>query len=96
MKAYLLVFDRDQISHKEMLRTVDRMPSVKNWHALFGNTICLASDESAKGLARHLNSLLPDASYVITAVEPEQKGGRMPRSVLSFLNEPHSVHAEAN
>lgn len=95
MKAYLLVFDKDQVSHKDMLRIVDRMPSVTNWHALFDNTICLASDETAKELARRLNSLLPGARYVITAVEPEQKGGRMPRSVLSFLNEPHPVQVEA-
>ncbi len=94
MRAYLLVFDEGQITRKEMIKIIDRMPEVANWHAFFGSTICLASSLEARVLASGLNRLLPDLRYIVTEVEPDQKGGRMPSSVLKFLNSPHSAEAE--
>ncbi len=94
MKAYLLVFDEGQITRKEMIKIVDRMPEVVNWHAFFGSTMCLASSLDARALASKLNRLMPDLRYLVTEVEPDQKGGRMPKSVLSFLNSPHPAEVE--
>ncbi len=95
MKAYLLVFDESQINRKEAIKIIDKMPDVANWHAFFGNTMCLVSSLSAKSLATKLNRLAPDLRYLISEVEPDQKGGRMPRSVLDFLNSPHPAGVEA-
>ncbi len=94
MRAYLLIFDGEQISRKEMIKIIDGMPDVVNWHAFFGNTMCLASSSGARTLARKLNGQLPNLRYLITEVEPDQKGGRMPKSVLTFLNSPTRVEVE--
>ena len=94
MRAYLLVFDDSDISRKEVIWAVDRMVEIKNWHAFFGNALCIASEESAKALATRINRALPQLRYLIAAVEPDQKGGRMPKSVLGFLNEPRPVETE--
>ena len=95
MKAYLLVFETIDVDRETVKRTVDCMPEVKNWHLFFGNTMCLASESSAKALARSLNRAFPTMRYIITEVEPDQKGGRMPASVFSFLNVPTSVATES-
>ncbi len=95
MKAYLLVFDESQITRKEVIKVVDKMPEIVNWHAFFGNTMCLVSSLAAKALATRFNRMMPDLRYLITEVEPDQKGGRMPRSVLDLLNSPHPADVEA-
>ena len=95
MKAYLLIFDESQITRKEMIKVIDKMPEVVNWHAFFGSTICLVSPIEAKALATRINRLMPDQRYLITEVEPDQKGGRMPRSVLDLLNSPRPADVEA-
>ncbi len=94
MKAYLLVFDSEQISRREVIAAIDRMPTIENRYAFFGNTLCVGSREGAKTPARRINRDMPRLRYVIAAVEPDQKGGRIPRSVLAFPNEPRAVEAE--
>ena len=95
MKAYLPVFDDGQITRKEMIKIIDRMPEVVDWHAVFGSSTCHASSLEGRVLASRLNRLLPDLRYIVTEVEPEQKGGRMPSSALQSLNAPHSAELEA-
>ena len=95
MKAHLLIFDESQVTRKEIIKVIDQMPEVVNWHAFFGNTMCLVSAIEAKALATTINRLLPDLRYLITEVEPDHKGGRMPRSVLDLLDSPRPADVEA-
>ena len=94
MKAYLLVFETIDVDRETVKRTIDRMPEIKNWHLFFGNTMCLASESNAKALAKKINRVLPTMRYIITEVEPDQKGGRMPASVFSFLSLPTPAEVE--
>ena len=57
--------------------------------------MCLASELDAKALAKKLNKALPQMRYIVAEVEPDQKGGRMPASVFSFLNTPTPVETES-
>ncbi len=95
MKAYLLVFEATDMRRQDVRDVVDRMPDIANWHAFFGNTMCLASELDAKTLASRLNGALPGLPYIVTEVEPEHKGGRIPASVYRFLNAPGPVQVEA-
>jgi hypothetical protein len=96
MKAYLLVFEASEVDRKVVKAVIDTLPEIQNWHAFFGNTMCLAADIGAKRLARRINEALPQLTYILTEVQPDHKGGRIPRSVLSFLNEPQPVQAETS
>ena len=94
MKAHLLVFDGDRIDLKKVIKIVDAMPEIENWHVVFDNTLCVASSVEAKRLASRLNDSLPDIRYLISEVQPEKKGGRMNSTIFELLNAPHSVERE--
>ena len=94
MKAYLLVFNPIDARREDVRDAIDSIPDVINWHAFFGNTMCLASELDAKGLASRINTSLPGLTYILTEVEPEHKGGRIPESVYRFLHAPGPVRVE--
>ena len=94
MKAHLLIFDPDRTNLKQMVKIVDGMPEIENWHVVFENTICVASELGAKGLASKINVILPDIRYLISEVRPEDKGGRMNRTILNLINSPGPVEPE--
>lgn len=94
MKAHLLIFDNEQISLTEMIKIVDDMSEILNWHVVFDNAMCIASEASAKSLAGTLDVRLPHIRYLISEVQPEKKGGRMNRSILTLLNAPGPVQRE--
>ena len=94
MKAHLLVFDQVRITLKEMIKIVDDMPEIENWHVVFDNTICIASEVGAKKLAGKFNAMLPELRYLVSEITPESKGGRMNKTVLDLLNAPGPVEAE--
>lgn len=95
MKAYLLVFESAGRHREDVKDAIDRMPDIANWHAFFGNTMCLASELGAKDLAARLNAALPGLPYIVTEVEADHKGGRIPASIYHFLNAPGPVRIEA-
>ena len=95
MKAYLLVFNPIDARREDVRDMIDRIPDVINWHAFFGNTMCLASELGAKELASRINVSMPGLIYFLTEVEPDHKGGRIPESVYRFLNAPGPVQVEA-
>jgi hypothetical protein len=88
MKAYLFVFDNAQIAREIVIKRLDKMSKVLNWYAFFENTLCLASYDDAKTISRMVREAFPDLRFIITEVDPEKRGGRLPRSVWSFLDEP--------
>ena len=94
MKAHILIFDNDVIDLRKMIKIVDAMSEITNWHVAFDNTICIASEANAKALAGKFNEKLPDIRYLISEVQPERKGGRMNKSILTLLNAPGPVQRE--
>ena len=94
MKAHLLVFNGAQVDRKRVQDVVDRLAAVANWDAFFGNVMRLASEESAAVLSGHLRGAIPDLNFLLTTIDPDQKGGWMPKSVRSFLNEPQPADAD--
>lgn len=94
MKAHLLIFDNENISLKRMIEIVDAMPTIANWHVIFANTICIASEASAKELAGVFSPMLPGIRYLISEVRAQDKGGRMNMSILALLNAPAAAEPE--
>ncbi len=94
MKAHLLVFDGDRINLDKVIKIIDRMPEIENWHVVFDNTLCVASLVEAKRLASRLNDSLPGIRYLISEVQPEKKGGRMNSTIFELMNAPHPVERE--
>ena len=94
MKAHLLVFDGDRTNLKKVIKIVDKMPEIVNWHVVFDNTLCLASSMEAKRLASRLNDSLPDIRYLISEIEPDKKGGRMNSTVFELMNSPSPAERE--
>lgn len=94
MKAHLLVFDTESVTLKHVIKVIDELSEIENWHVVFENTICVVSESGAKALAEHLNDRLPDVRYLISEVQAEKKGGRMQRSILALLNSPGPVERE--
>ena len=95
MKAHILVFNDAQVGNDQVKRVVDRIDAVVNWYAFFGNVMCLASDQSAPTLSGHIRAALPDLNFMVTTVDPDQKGGWMPPLVWSFLDHPEMADADA-
>lgn len=94
MKAHLLIFDGDSVTLKKVIKIVDDLPEVENGHVIFGNTMCLVSESGAKALAGKFNALPPAVRYLIAEVQPEKKGGRMQKTVLTLMNSPEPVERE--
>ena len=94
MKAHLLIFDNEDLTLKEMIKIVDEMSEITNWHVVFNNTICIASEAGARSLASKFNAILPSIRYLISEIQPEKKGGRMNKSVLTLMNAPGPVQRE--
>ncbi len=95
MKAHLLIFDAESVALNRVIKVIDRMSEIDDWHVVFGNTICVVSQFGAKTLAGRLNALIPDVRYLISEVEAEKKGGRMQRSILTLLNSPGPAERES-
>ncbi len=96
MKAYLLVFDRSQISRDAMTALIDRISDIENWNAFFENAICVASKKSAQSLSQQIRAEIPEQRFIITEVEAGKKAGWLPRSIWAFLNRPAPVGADTN
>ena len=94
MKAHILVFDSAQADGKHLRKVIDQFGAIVNWYAFFGNVMCLASDRSASALSKYLREQCPGLRFLITTVDPDEKGGWMPRSIWSFLNDPQSAESE--
>ena len=94
MKTYILVFNDDQVDRKRMQHAVNRYEDIVNWYAFFGNVMCLASDKSARVLTQYLREEFPRLSLLITPIDADQKGGWMPSSIWSFLDNPQPASAE--
>jgi len=96
VKAYLLVFDPSQTTRKEVIEKIDRMPAISNWYAFFNNTICLASAKEARSLSGLLHADLPTLRFIITEINPQSKGGWLPKSIWAFLNNPQPADNPAD
>ena len=94
MKAHLLVFDGDRIDLKKVIKVVDEMPDIENWHVVFDNTLCVASSVEAKRLASRLNDSFPAVRYLISEIQPEKKGGRMNSTSFELMNAPSPAERE--
>jgi hypothetical protein len=94
VKAHLLVFDVS-VDRDQVIAAVDGIKEIENWYAFFTNTMCLASTLDAKGLSKKIRERLPETKFILTTVEPSEKGGWLPKSVWSFLNRPVRANAEA-
>jgi|ERR1019366_8782706 hypothetical protein len=96
MKVHLLVFDQSQITRQNMIQKIDTIPDVENWYAFFDNAICLASEKDARSLSHLLRAGLPTLRFIITEIEPQSKGGWLPKSIWAFLNHPETVDTAAD
>ncbi len=94
MKAFLLVFDQSRIDRETVLRQIDKMHEIANWYALFGNTMCIASDLDSRSLSRLIRDAFPGLRFIVSEVDPQHKGGWLPKPVWSFLNDPDAVETE--
>ena len=65
MKAYLLVFDRSQISRDAMTAHIDKISDIENWNAFFENAICVASKKGAQSLSQQIRAELPQQRFII-------------------------------
>jgi len=95
VKTHLLVFDSSQASRKEVIQKVDRIPAIVNRYAFFENTLCLASEEDAKSLSNLLRHDFPKPRFLISEIEPQNKGGWLPEPIWEFLNDPKPAKADA-
>ena len=93
MKAYLLVFDRSQVSRDTMTDVIDRIRDIENWYAFFDNAICVASGNDARSLAQQIRAELPKQRFIITEIEAGKKAGWLPKAIWTFLNRPQPVAA---
>lgn len=88
MNAHLLVFDSSQIRRSVVTKIIDRLPEIKNWYAFLDNTICIVTDDDAGMLSDLLHKKLPEIRFIVTEIEPQKKGGWLPKSVWKFMNHP--------
>ena len=88
MKAHLLVFDTTQIDKNVIRDTLDGVATIENWTLFFGNTMCLASEEDAQMLSKRIRSAFPELQFLISTINPDQKGGFLPRELWKFMNDP--------
>jgi len=96
VKAYLLVFDRSQITRESMVKIINKTSAIENWHAFFDNTLCLASEKDARTLSRLLHNECPQLRFLVTEVKRDNKGGWLPKSIWTFLNHPESINISSD
>jgi len=96
VKAHLLVFDSSQITREHVVEKIDHMSVIENWVAFFDNAICLASEKDPRSLSRLLHIELPKLRFIITEIEPQSKGGWLPKSIWAFLNHPEPADTAAD
>lgn len=96
MRAFLLVFDSSKISRDLVSRRIDKISEIGNWYALFDNTFCIASDQSASWLAARLREdVIPDVRFMVAEVQKGKKGGWLPKVIWEFLNQPEPAETSA-
>jgi hypothetical protein len=93
MEAFLFVFDNSKISRELVIKRLDKIRAIQNWYAFFDNTFCLASNKDARTLSQLVRDALPEVRFVIVEVDPQKKGGWLPKSVWTFLSHPEPADA---
>jgi hypothetical protein len=92
MNAYLLVFDDSRLTREQVWRKLNKLPEIGQWYSIFGNTFCLASDQTAQSLAAKLREeVIPEVRFVISEIDAHKKGGWLPREIWDFIDEPKAL-----
>ena len=91
MRSFLLTFDTEKITRTELINVIDRIKGIENWYAFFEGSIVVASPLGAKEISKLIRKQLPDTPFLLAEVQREGRGGWLPRSVWSFINDPKPV-----
>jgi hypothetical protein len=94
MKAFLLTFDQSHTTRDVIVRSIDRIDAIENWYALFEGAIIVASRLTARQVSSMIREKFPDLKFILVEVDPQHKAGWLPRSVWTFLNDPHPAQPE--
>jgi hypothetical protein len=95
MSAFLMVFDKSQVERDAITKKIDKIPTVRDWYAFLSNTICLISDKDARALSKVFRGTFPDVRFIIVEIDPEKRGGWLPKSVWEFIRKAHSQESSA-
>lgn len=85
--AFILVFDRDDfLDYKSIHNQIISIDSLLNWfHYIKSSYILITNESSAKQLAKKIQPIIPQKSYLLVEIDMNNRQGWLPRKAWDWL-----------
>jgi hypothetical protein len=88
MKSYLLLYDDDCGSEKEIIDFIDNQSIILNWHTALPSSVFIVSNKSLSILSKFFQKELNEGMFVLILLNDSQIDGLLPPDTWEFIVSP--------